>query len=72
MGVDLAGENLHLEQSCSGGTLAVTVNGLSQCTNLPRATDYLLVREELGILRRDPVFEATLASAARLAYPNGK
>jgi hypothetical protein len=26
-----------------------------------------MMREELGIVRRDPVFEATLASAARLA-----
>ena len=39
------------------------------CTNLPRPTDYLLMREELGIVRRDAVFERTLASAARLAYP---
>jgi glucose-6-phosphate dehydrogenase assembly protein OpcA len=30
--------------------------------------DYLAMREELGIVRSDPVFERALASAARLAY----
>jgi hypothetical protein len=43
------------------------VNDQSNCTNLPRPADYHMMREELGIVRRDPVFEATLASAARLA-----
>ena len=70
--VRFAGENLQLEQACRDGSLRVTVNGLSQCTNLPQPTDYLMVREELGILRHDRVFEAALAAAARLAYPNGK
>jgi len=69
-------ESLRLE--LSGGTFRVTlsrqqerlvtgVNEQSNCTNLPRPTDYLLMREELGIVRRDAVFERTLASAARLA-----
>jgi len=69
-------ESLRLE--LSGGTFRVTlsrqqerlvtvVNEQSNCTNLPRPTDYLLMREELGIVRRDAVFEAALASAARLA-----
>ena len=49
--------------------MVVTLNGASQCTNLPQPTDYLLMREELGIVRHDPVFERTLASAAALAYP---
>ena len=48
--------------------LVATVNGLSQCTLLPKPDDYLLLREELGILHRDPVFEKTLASAAPFAY----
>lgn len=34
----------------------------------PPRGDYLAMREELGIVRRDPVFERALASAARLAY----
>jgi hypothetical protein len=45
-----------------------TLDGVSQCSNMPVPSDYSLVREELGIVRRDPVFEKTLASAARLAY----
>jgi len=48
--------------------LVTTLDGVSQCTNMPVPSDYSLVREELGIVRRDPVFEKTLASAARLAY----
>jgi glucose-6-phosphate dehydrogenase assembly protein OpcA len=48
--------------------LVATVDGLSQCTLLPKPDDYLLLREELGILHRDPVFSSTLASAGRFAY----
>jgi hypothetical protein len=29
------------------------------------------MRDELGILRRDPVFDAALARALQLAYPSG-
>ena len=58
--VELSGEGLRVEQTAKEGPLVVTVNGISQCTNLPQPTDYLTVREELGILRRDPVFEAAL------------
>jgi hypothetical protein len=49
--------------------MVVTLNGASQCTNLPQPTDYLLMREELGIVRHDPVFERTLASAAAWRIP---
>jgi hypothetical protein len=45
------------------------VNELSHCTSLPQPTDYMLMREELAIVRRDPVYDRTLASAVRLAYP---
>jgi hypothetical protein len=47
--------------------LVTTVNEQSNCTNLPTASDYLLMREELGIVNRDAIFERTLAAAARLA-----
>ena len=67
--VRLEGEDLKVELARSDDRLAITVNDLSNVTNLPQPTDYLLIREELGIIRRDPVFERTLASAARLAYP---
>ena len=46
--------------------LVSTFDGLSQYTLLPKPDDYLLLREELGIVNHDPVFEKTLASAARL------
>jgi hypothetical protein len=49
--------------------MVVTLNGASQCTNLPQPTDYMLMREELRIVRHDPVFERTLASAVQLAHP---
>jgi glucose-6-phosphate dehydrogenase assembly protein OpcA len=73
---DLAGRALHVE--LTGGDfrvslerhddrLSIEAGGLSHCTNLPQPTDYLLMREELGIVRRDPLFERTLATAARLA-----
>jgi hypothetical protein len=44
------------------------VDNAENCTNLPQPSDYLTMREELGIVRRDAVFERALASAARLAY----
>jgi len=50
------------------GHLVSTVNGVSQCTLLPKPDDYLLLREELGIVQRDLVFEKTLASAAQFSY----
>ncbi len=56
-----------VELSRQDDRLVTVVNEQSNCTNLPRPTDYLLMREELGIVRRDAVFERTLASAARLA-----
>jgi glucose-6-phosphate dehydrogenase assembly protein OpcA len=65
--VRLTGEGFAAELLRREDRMVVTLDGVSQCTNLPRPTDYLLVREELGIVRHDPVFEETLASAARLA-----
>ena len=47
-----------MELSRQDERLVTVVNEQSNCTNLPRPTDYLLMREELGIVRRDPVFEA--------------
>jgi hypothetical protein len=70
--VRLEGQGIDVELRRDQDRMITTVDGLSQCTNLPVATPYLLMREELGIVRRDPVFERTLASAAHLQYPNGK
>lgn len=66
--VVLEGAGFRLEMSRQEDRMVVSLNDFSHCTSLSAATDYLLMREELGILRRDPVFERTLASAVRLAY----
>jgi glucose-6-phosphate dehydrogenase assembly protein OpcA len=58
----------HARLERQDGHLATTVDGLSQCVLLPTPGDYLLLREELGILDRDPAFEKTLASATEFAY----
>jgi len=47
-------------------TLAIEMDGVSRCINLPQSRDDLLMSEELDILRADPVFERTLQAAARL------
>ena len=65
--VVLEGAGFRLEMSRQEDRMVVSLNDLSNCTSLSPATDYLLMRQELGILRRDPVFERTLASAVRLA-----
>ncbi|MDE3168407.1 MAG: glucose-6-phosphate dehydrogenase assembly protein OpcA [Acidobacteriota bacterium] len=65
--VELSGPGLRVALRCDGGTLIVTVNDLTNQTHLEPASDYLLMREELGVARRDTVFERTLSTAARLA-----
>jgi glucose-6-phosphate dehydrogenase assembly protein OpcA len=65
--VKLTGTGIDVELMREANRLVVAVNGLSNCTSLSEPNDYLLMREELGIVRRDTVFEAALASAARLA-----
>jgi glucose-6-phosphate dehydrogenase assembly protein OpcA len=69
--VTLAGGGFRVELERHQDRLAVTVDGLSRCANLPLLNDYSLMREELGIVRRDPVFDAALARALQLAYPSG-
>jgi glucose-6-phosphate dehydrogenase assembly protein OpcA len=61
--VNLDGEGFHLQLVRREDRLIITVNDLSHCTNMSLPTDYLLLREELGIVHRDPVFEKTLAAA---------
>ncbi len=65
--VTLSGSDFECEISRYDGRLVVTVIGLATCTNLPKATDYILLREELRITAHDPIFEKTAASALRLA-----
>src|SRR5260370_4743567 len=65
--LELSGGKFRVELSGEDERLVTAVNEQSNCTNLPRPTDYLLLREELGIVRRDATFESTLPSATRLA-----
>jgi glucose-6-phosphate dehydrogenase assembly protein OpcA len=65
--LELSGGTFRVELSRQDDRLVTVVNEQSNCTNLPRPADYHMMREELGIVRRDAVFEATLASASRLA-----
>ena len=65
--LDLASPDFQVSLAREDGRLVTTVAGRSSCANLPVAGDYQLMREELGIMRRDQVFDRTLASAARLA-----
>ena len=65
--LELSGDGFHVALWREDDRLIAVVNDQSNCTNLPRPSDYLLMREELGIVRRDEVFERTLAAAARLA-----
>ena len=50
-----------------GAVAEVRVNALTSRTVFPEASDYVLLREELSIPGRDPIFEATLAAAAGVA-----
>jgi len=45
----------------------IQVDSLSSRTVFPPSTDYALLREELSIPGRDPVYERVLERAARLA-----
>jgi len=47
-----------------GSIAEVRLNDLTTRSVLPEASDYDLLREELSIAGRDPIFEATLALAA--------
>jgi glucose-6-phosphate dehydrogenase assembly protein OpcA len=66
--VELECGGFHARLERQDDHLASTADGLSQLTLLPKPTDYLLLREELGIVHRDPVFSSTLESAARFSF----
>jgi glucose-6-phosphate dehydrogenase assembly protein OpcA len=67
LSLELAGDGVRVSLAREGERLRAVVNEQSNCTNLPRPTDYLLLREELGIVRRDAIFERSLARASRVA-----
>jgi glucose-6-phosphate dehydrogenase assembly protein OpcA len=49
-----------------GAAAEVRVNALVNRTVFPEASDYVLLREELSISGRDPIYESSLARAAKL------
>jgi len=65
--LELTGKDFRMSLERREDRLVTRVGDASQCVSLPRPTEYMLLREELGIVRHDPVYERTLASAARLA-----
>jgi glucose-6-phosphate dehydrogenase assembly protein OpcA len=65
--LDLSSAEFQVSLARADGRLVTTVAGKSTCASLPEPADYLVMHEELSIVRRDPVFEQTVAQAARLA-----
>jgi glucose-6-phosphate dehydrogenase assembly protein OpcA len=65
--VDLAGGDFRVALERQADRISVEVGGLSTFSHMPQPTAYTLLREELGIVRHDPVFDRTAATAARLA-----
>jgi len=59
---------LAVRLEAQGSAVDVSVDHLTACTKLGSATDYDLLREELAIPYRDPIFEKTLMRAARLPH----
>jgi len=70
--VELIGTDLRVQLERRDNTLEIVVNDLVNRVNLPEPTDYLLIREEVGIIREDPVFQSSLETAASLAYAGEK
>jgi glucose-6-phosphate dehydrogenase assembly protein OpcA len=68
LSIELSSGDFSFRLERQGENLVTAMNGVQKCTSLSSSNDYLLMREELGVVTRDAVFEKTLASAARLAY----
>jgi hypothetical protein len=64
--VELTAAGLRIELSRTAARLCIDMDGLTRCANLPPATDYSLMREDLRIESSDPVFERALALAKTL------
>jgi glucose-6-phosphate dehydrogenase assembly protein OpcA len=64
--VEFSGDPSGLNASVSkvDGSAEVRVNSLVNCSVFPEASDYVLLREELSIPGRDPIYEQALALAA--------
>jgi hypothetical protein len=67
-GVALEGPGVEVSiKMRSSGCAEIRTGEVVQQTAFPRPTDYLLMREELAIPARDPVFASVVPEAARLA-----
>ncbi len=64
--VTLRGPNFRVELTRTNGRLQIAADDVTHCVSLPAANDYSLMREELGILQPDLVFERTLQTAVSL------
>jgi len=64
--VELTTNRMRTELSYRDHRLTLDGDGIKHCAGLPVATDYSLMREELAIVGRDPVFEHALRAAAAL------
>ena len=67
--IELTGTGFRVQLIRQGNRLVTAIDQLSHCTSLPQPTECQLVREELRIIRHDPIFERTLSAAARLSKP---
>lgn len=65
--IELEGQDFRVALERDNDRLSIQAGHLSHYTNMPQPSDYVLMREELGIVRRDEVFKRTLESAAALA-----
>ncbi len=65
--VEINGRNQVEVELVEGAVFEARVDGLAHRTSLPAFTDHALLREELGLMGRDPVYEATVGLAAKLA-----
>jgi len=67
--VEFASALLRVSVRKLDGCAEVSVNALTNRTVFPDTSDYVLLREELSISGRDPIFEAALAIAAESPEP---
>jgi glucose-6-phosphate dehydrogenase assembly protein OpcA len=68
LALETAGGEVHTRIVLTGGgSVEMKVHGQTVNAVIPEATDYTMLREELSIPGRDPVFEAVLPRAARMA-----
>ena len=64
--IELTGTGFRVQLTRQDSRLITTIDQLSHCTSLPQPTECQLVREELRIIRHDPIFERALAATAGL------